>query len=204
MRLGIFGGSFDPVHRGHMLLADCCAEQAELDEVWFVPAAHQPLKPAGPVASNADRLAMLQLVGAEQPKLVASTIEFDRGGVSYTVDTLETIHTQRPDDQLFFLMGADSLADFPNWHRPADICRLATPLVVQRAGLPPPDFQTLEPFVDSQRLEAIRQSLVEMPPTPISSSQIRSLIATRGEWQALVPDAAAGYIESNQLYVDQR
>ena len=105
---------------------------------------------------------------------------------------------------LFFLMGADSLADFPNWHRPADICRLATPLVVQRAGLPPPDFQTLEPFVDSQRLEAIRQSLVEMPPTPISSSQIRSLIATRGEWQALVPDAAAGYIESNQLYVDQR
>lgn len=204
MRLGIFGGSFDPVHLGHLLLAECCCKQAELDEVWFVPTAHQPLKPAGPQVSNLHRLAMLQHACTHQTKFKISTIELDRGGISYSVDTLEAIHARQPDAELFFLMGADSLADLPNWHRPDDICRLATPLVVHRAETDEPNFKALRPLVSAERLDRIRQHQVEMPPTPISSSQIRALIASGGAWQDFVPADVADYIRQHQLYATQR
>jgi len=201
MRLGIFGGSFDPVHLGHLLLADCCLAQTELDEVWFVPIAHQPLKPAGPQASNEHRLAMLQHACAPRSMFKIKTIELDRGGVSYSIDTLEAIRNEHPDAELFFLMGADSLADLPKWHRPTDICRLATPLVVHRAEALEPDFEMLRPLFSTDRLDEIRQHLVEMPPTPISSSKIRTLIAKGGDWQQYVPSKVAEYIFEHQLYV---
>ncbi len=203
MRLGIFGGSFDPVHCGHLLLADCCATQAMLDEVWFVPAAHQPLKPAGPVASNEHRVAMLRLACAERDDFCVSTIEIDRGGISYTVDTLQAIAEQRPESELFLLMGADSLADLPRWHRPEAICRVATPLVVHRAEAPAPDFQVLRHLVADERLVAISQHLVEMPPTPISSSQIRRQVASGEPWQEAVPNQVADYITEQQLYTER-
>ena len=85
MRLGLFGGSFDPVHTGHLVLADSCAGQAALDEVWFVPAVRQPLKPSGPQASDADRLEMLRLALADRPRFEVSQLEIERGGMSYTV-----------------------------------------------------------------------------------------------------------------------
>lgn len=200
MRLGVFGGSFDPVHRGHLLLADCCAVQAQLDEVWFIPTAHQPLKPSGPQASDEHRLAMLRLACSDHPNFVVSSLEIDRGGVSYTVDTLELLHAEHPEAQLYFLMGADSLADLPDWHRPDEICRIATPLVVHRAESPKPDFEVLRTLVDEQRLEAIRNQQVEMPPTPISSSQIRELIASGEPWQEFVPTQVGAYIDEQQLY----
>lgn len=200
MRLGIFGGSFDPVHCGHLLLAECCREQAVLDEVWFVPAAHQPLKPRGPKASNVDRLAMLQRACVDEKSFRVSEIELNRGGVSYTVDTLAAIHAEQPAAELFFLMGADSLADLPNWHRPEEICRLATPLVVDRPGNDVPNFDALGNLVSPERLAAIRQQLVQMEPTPISSSQIRELIGSQGDWKKLVPVAVAEYICQQQLY----
>ncbi len=129
MRLGIFGGSFDPVHRGHLLLADCCAAQADLDQIWFVPTAHQPLKPnGGPTATDAHRLAMLQLACADQPKLKVSSLEIDRGGISYTVDTLKAIRAEQPDaEALFFarsrLPGRFSSLASPHRHLPS--CHLA-------------------------------------------------------------------------------
>ena len=100
-------------------------------------------------------------------------------------------------------MGADSLADLPHWHRPEDICRLATPLVVHRAETPEPDFEVLRTLVDEQRLEAIRNQQVEMPPTPISSSQIRALIASGQPWQEFVPTQVADYIDEHLLYVER-
>jgi nicotinate-nucleotide adenylyltransferase len=200
MRLGLFGGSFDPVHRGHLVLADSCAEQASLDAVWFVPAARQPLKPHGPQASDADRLAMLRLAVADRPRFEVSDVEIARGGVSYTVNTLAELHAEQPDAELFFLMGADSLADFPTWREPEEICRLATPLVVRRAGSPEPEYNVLANLVSAERLAAIRTSQVEMPAVPISSSQIRELIATGGDWQEMAPAAVANYITEHQLY----
>ena len=202
MRLGIFGGSFDPVHRGHLLLADCCAVQAALDQIWFVPTAQQPLKPDGPTATDAHRLAMLQLACADQPKFEVSSLEIDRGGISYTVDTLKAIRAEQPDAELFFLLGADSLADFPVWHRPTDICRLATLLVVRRAGTQEPDFDVLRPLVSPQHLDQIRNQQIQMPPTPISSSAIRQQIATQGNWQDCVTPEVAHYIRQHALYAN--
>ncbi len=200
MRIGLFGGSFDPVHRGHLLLAECCWRQARLDRVEFVPTAQQPLKPRGPVASEADRVAMLRLAIVERREFALSLLEVERGGVSYTVDTLRQFRSEQPDAELFFLMGADSLADFSTWREPAVICDLATPLVVRRAGSPPPDFTALARLVTAERLAEIRALEVEMPATPISSSNIRRLIAEHGEWQALVPETVAAYIGERGLY----
>ena len=202
MKLGIFGGSFDPIHQGHLALADCCARQAGLNELWFVPTAHQPLKPAGPQASDTDRLAMLRLALEDREQYKISDIEIARGGVSYTSTTLAEIKRQQPDAELFFLMGADSLADLPLWHEPERICRLATPLVVCRAGLPEPDFTVLEEIVSTERLAEIRSAQVEMPEVAVSSSEIRALIAEGGDLQEMVPRAVADYIESRSLYRD--
>lgn len=187
MRLGIFGGSFDPVHNGHLRLAECCAEQARLDEVWLVPAAVQPHKPVGPVASNADRLAMLRLAVAERPKLVVSSLEIDRGGISYTVETLRTIRQQRPDAELFFLMGADTLRDLPNWREPEEVVLLATPLVVGRPG---------EPAVETD----IQHVRVEMPPMDISSSELRERFSKGEPCGEAVPVSVAEYIREQRLY----
>ncbi|NOY42347.1 MAG: nicotinate (nicotinamide) nucleotide adenylyltransferase [Planctomycetes bacterium] len=200
MRLGIFGGSFDPVHRGHLVLANCCLEQASLDALWFVPAARQPLKPGGPIATDAHRLAMLEFAASSRPKFEVSTIELDRGGISYTAETLETILQRHPKAELFFPMGADSLADLPHWHRAADVCRLAIPLVVHRAENSQPDFKVLEKIVSTERLEQIRQSQIEMPATPISSTQIRKQIANRADWEDCVLPAVAEYIRQHRIY----
>jgi len=200
MRIGIFGGSFDPVHHAHLRLAECCRRQAALDQVVFVPAAHQPLKPDGPVAAPADRAAMLRLAIADQPKLAVSTCELDRGGVSYTVDTLREFRAAYPEAALYFLMGADSLAEFPAWRDPTEICALATPLVVRRPGAPEPDFDALRPLVSAARLAEIRAAAVDMPPTPVSSSHIRAAVAAGEPWQSLVPTAVADYIVQRRLY----
>src|SRR5690606_11551571 len=103
------------------------------------------------------------------------------------VETLRQLRRETPDAEFFFLMGADALADFPTWREPAAICELATPLVVRRAGTPPPDFDALAAFVSAERLTAIRAHEIEMPATPISSSHIRRLVAEGGDWQSLVP-----------------
>jgi len=200
MRIGVFGGTFDPVHLGHLRLAESCQQQARLDETWFVPAYRQPHKPEGPAASGADRAAMLRLATGGAPGQVVWTGEIERGGVSYTVDTLREIAEREPGAELFFLMGADSLADLPHWREAWAICELAVPLVVRRAGRPEPDFEALAGLVSPARLAEFRAAQVEMPETPISSSEIRRLIAEGVAWQKLVPEAVAAYIEERGLY----
>lgn len=180
MRLGLYGGSFDPVHYGHLEVARCSQQSARLQAVWFIPTATQPLKGCGPVASDGERVAMLELAIAEEASWKVSEIELGRGGVSYTVDTLRQIRKQQPDAELFFLMGADSLHDFGKWREPAEILRLAMPLVVARAGEPEPDFGVLSDICPAEKLVKIQGHQVPMPAIPISSSEIRKL-ASRGE-----------------------
>ncbi|MCA9238997.1 MAG: nicotinate-nucleotide adenylyltransferase [Planctomycetales bacterium] len=186
LMLGIFGGSFDPVHNGHLALARCCREQAQLEEVWLVPTATQPHKPGGPVASGRDRLAMLELALEGEAGLLACSLEIDRGGVSYTVDTLRAVAELRPVEQLFLLMGADTLADLPNWREPDAILQLARPLVVHRPGEATPD--------------ARHATIVEMPSIDVSSSQIRELLAHGEPIHGLTPVLVENYIQQNGLY----
>lgn len=200
MRLGIFGGSFDPVHRGHLALAACCRDQAGLDQVWFVPAARQPLKPAGPQAADDDRCRMIELAIADRPSFRLCRREIDRGGTSYTVDTLRELHAERPDDELFLLMGADSLAELPTWHEAAEILKLAPPLVVHRAGEAEPSFAVLEKVLPPERRAAVRGAVVEMAAMPISSSEIRRRVGSGEPINGLTPTAVVAYIADKQLY----
>jgi len=198
MRIGFFGGSFDPVHNGHLELARCCQRQSALDEVWFTPAAVQPLKQHGPRAPKADRLAMLDLAIAGEPSWRICRHEIDRGGVSYTVDTLRQIHAERPDDELFILLGSDTLKDLPSWREPEEIFRLARPLFVHRAGSPQPEVPAI--VLDSISGGQVVPQAVEMPAMNVSSTEIRSSVAAGEPIDDLVPPAVAEYIVKNGLY----
>ena len=133
MRLGIFGGTFDPIHLGHLILAEQCREACGLDRVWFVVTPSPPHKPGGRTAVE-HRLEMARVATAGHPAFEVSEIETRRPGPHYTVETLEAVRRERPGDELFFLIGADSLADLPHWRDPEGVARLATVVVVNREG----------------------------------------------------------------------
>lgn len=196
MRLGIYGGSFDPVHNAHLAFARTCQQQAKLDEVWFTPTAIQPLKRKGPHATNANRIEMLNLAIGDKPNWRVCSIEIDRGGLSYTVDTLRQIHEELPEAELFFPIGSDALRDVANWREPREIFRMATPLVVCRAGDLPPDFEGLEQLCSARTLP----QPIEMPAMDVSSSEIRRRVAAGQSIDDLVPEAVAAYIEQQRLY----
>lgn len=202
-RLGIYGGTFDPVHYGHLLLAETCREACQLDEVWFVPSAVTPHKQDQSRTPAKQRIEMLELAIAGHTGLKVSTIEIDRGGVSFTVDTLTAIRESQPAAELFFLMGADSLHDFPTWRLPAKICEIATLLVVSRAGSLPPDFEPLKAHVVVEGLTEIRTTQVEMPIVELSSSDIRRRVAAKKSIRFRTPRAVEKYIETERLYLSK-
>jgi nicotinate-nucleotide adenylyltransferase len=204
MRLGIFGGTFDPVHYGHLILAECCREQIALDEVWFLPAAVPPHKQGRELTEGPGRVEMLQLAIGGHPAFEVCRYELERGGVSYTVDTLAEIHRSDPSRELFFLMGADSLRDLRGWKDPARLCQLAIPVVVARAGTPDEalDLSGLAALVSAERLDAIRAHRVVMPTIDLSASDLRKRVAEGRSIRYLTPRAVEKYIEEHGLYRD--
>ena len=143
---------------------------------------------------------MLERAIQGERELQISTVEIDRGGVSFTAETLAAIRSERPEDELLLLMGSDALVDLPRWYRPELVCQLAIPAVVHRAGSAVVDFEPMRTLVTEDRLQEIQSHQVEMPATEISSSQIRALIASGGPWESMVPAPVASYIDDNQLY----
>jgi nicotinate-nucleotide adenylyltransferase len=200
MRLGIFGGSFDPVHYGHLLLAESAREQLALDQVWLIPAAVSPFKIGKEQASAKARLELLELALAGSEHLRASPIEIERGGVSYTIETLTEVARQHAGAALFLLMGADALRDLPSWREPARICELATPAVVRRGGAPEPDFDGLATLVAPGRLAEIRAAQVHMPSIQLSSTDLRTRAAAGQSLRYRTPRAVEKYIETHRLY----
>jgi len=200
MRLGIFGGSFDPVHYGHLLLAESCREQCRLDQVWFLPTAVSPLKQHGPQAADAARLEMLSLAIGGNPGLGICRIEIDRGGISFTVDTLGQLKQQDPARELFFLMGSDSLELFPEWREPRRICELATLVVVERPDSPGFDRAKLAAAIGEEHVARIEAHRVRMPLVGISSSELRARAAEQRSLRYLTPRAVEMLIETQGLY----
>ena len=135
MRIGVFGGSFDPVHIGHLLAAECCREQAGLDRVLFVPAAIQPHKQDRQLASGQYRMEMLTLATGGNDAFAVFGDELERGGVSYTVDTLQQLKSRHPDDDLLLILGPDAFLGLPTWREPQRIIELAEVLPVERESL---------------------------------------------------------------------
>jgi nicotinate-nucleotide adenylyltransferase len=152
------------------------------------------------MASAEDRVAMLELAIAGHEPFLVSRLEIDRGGLSYTVDTLAGLTRQQPGTEWFFLMGTDSLADLPGWREPGRICQLATIVVVVRPSAPPPDFAPLAGIVSPDRLELMRQHVVRMPLVDLSSREIRRCVAEGRSIRFRTPRAVEKYIETHGLY----
>lgn len=200
MRLGIFGGSFDPVHYGHLLLAECCRMQCRLDRVIFVPAAVAPHKKQQQPTAAAHRLEMLQLAIAGHEPFDVSRLEIERGGVSYTVDTLRQLKAEDASRELFLLIGGDSLDDLPTWKEPGEICALATIVVVARPDAAALDFSNLKAMLPADRRANFRGQTVVMPLIELSSSAIRDSVANGASIRFQTPRAVEKYIEVNRLY----
>ena len=183
-RVGVFGGTFDPVHVGHLAIALAALESVPLERVLFVPARRSPLKDRDPLASVSDRVAMLEAAVASEPRFALSPIELDRQGVSYTVDTLEAL---RSEGDLFLILGSDALADLERWREPDRIRKLATILVAGRPGAPEPDPVHGARAFDAPRLD-------------ISSRELRARAARGMSLRYLVPDAVWEHIKERGLY----
>jgi nicotinate-nucleotide adenylyltransferase len=200
MRLGIFGGTFDPVHYGHLLLAECCREQCGLDAVWFLPAAVPPHKRDATLSPAEKRVEMLELAIAGHEAFSVCRYEIDRGGVNYTFETLEHFREEDPSRELFFLLGADMLHDLPHWREPARIIEAAVPVAVRRPGAGALDFTCLAPFASPERLKEIRGYQVEMPEIGFSSTEIRRRSTAGLSIRYQTPRAVERYIETQGLY----
>jgi len=183
-RIGVFGGTFDPVHVGHLAIALAALESVPLDRVLFVPVRRSPLKDRDPLASTADRVAMLETAIAREPRFALSRAELEREGVSYTVDTLEELRSQ---GELFLILGSDALADLARWRAPDRIRELATILVAARPGAPEPDAMHGARTFDAPRLD-------------ISSRELRARAARGMSLRYLVPDAVWEHIKRHGLY----
>ncbi|MCE5303918.1 MAG: nicotinate-nucleotide adenylyltransferase [Planctomycetaceae bacterium] len=199
MRLGLLGGSFDPVHLGHLILAECCRQQCGLDAVWFLPTAVPPHKQDIRLTPAEHRVAMLELAVAGNPAFSVCRCEIDRGGVSYTVDTLERLRDEQPDRELFFLVGADMLLDLPHWRDAVRVCQLATPVAVCRPGCAI-DFEVLRAIASPERIAEIRRCQVEMPEIGLSSTQLRRRVEAGQSIRYWTPSAVEMYIKMHGLY----
>jgi nicotinate-nucleotide adenylyltransferase len=197
-RLGIYGGSFDPVHLGHLLLAETCREECSLDRVLFLPCGQSPHKPNGAIASGLQRAEMLEFAVAGDPRFGVCRIELERSGPSFTVETLRQLRVEQPDSELFFLMGADSLADLPLWREPLAILELATIVAVNRGQRPPPDLASLETRLGPIVRERVR--LVTMPAIELSATEIRERARTSRSLRFRVTRAVEEYIREHGLY----
>lgn len=196
-RVGVFGGSFDPVHVGHLIMAEVLRHTLRIEQVLFLPAARPPHKPAQALADDHHRLAMLRLALEDAPMFAISTLDLERSGFSYTSDTLRIMRDTLPSSaELYLLIGQDSLRDFPTWHAPGAIARLARLGVALRPGV-----EASVAAVNHAVPETIGR--VDVVPTPligVSSRELRATIARGGPYRFQVPPAVAEYIARHDLY----
>lgn len=195
-RIGVFGGTFDPIHIGHLIIATELRHALRLDRLLFVPTGQPPHKADQAVTADADRLAMLELAIAGDPAFEISTLDLERAGPSYTADLLRLLSAQFPDARLFFLMGEDSLRDLPNWHQPDAILALAELGIASRPEI---DLDLADIY---ERLPSARGRVQIVPTTliDISSSDLRQRVRDGRPIRYLVPAAVEAYIMSNNLY----
>lgn len=189
MRLGLFGGTFDPPHVGHLLAATDALEQLPLDRVLFVPAGAQPFKTGAVVASGHQRLEMLRLMVGGDARFGVETLEIERHGLSFTVDTVRTVRAREPRAELFLLIGEDLAAQFATWREPERIREMAEVVVLHRPGIAPAAGEERWPLrrISTRRVD-------------VSSTEIRARVAEGRSVRGFVTDAVADYIESAALY----
>jgi nicotinate-nucleotide adenylyltransferase len=197
MRVALFGGTFDPPHRGHLAIATAAANAFQLDKVLLAPTGRQPLKPEGAAASFADRVAMVKLICLEDPRFTASELDAPHANdaPNYTVDTLTALRKQMPGAHLFNLVGADSFLGLPHWYQSERLLELAEWIVVSRPGFPL-DLQAL-PLTDVQRH---RVHVLQTVHEDISSTDLRTCLEAGQPCENLLLPSISQYIQTHQLY----
>ena len=202
MRVGLFGGSFNPPHVGHLAVAQAVRAALELDEVILIPAARPPHKPDEPdMASPLDRLRMSEALATQDAWLSASDLELSRSGPSYTIDTVRELKADRPEDRFFWLIGADTIGELPTWKDADALLREVDLVPVNRPGHDvEAGLQAVAASLGSDLATGLRERLVTMPPAPVSSTEIRRRALAGEPWDELVPAAVATIIRAEGLY----
>jgi nicotinate-nucleotide adenylyltransferase len=197
VKVGVLGGTFDPPHVGHLVLAEEARVRLGLTRVVWVPAGDPWRKSGAAVSTPEHRLAMVRLAVAGNPAFETSTLETDRSGPSFTVDTLAALHDAEPASELYFIVGADALEDLPNWREPARVIELATLAVAARGGAKPQaaDLDARLPGLGK------RVVWVEMPRIDIQATELRERVASGLSVRYFVPEPVETYIGTHRLYV---
>jgi nicotinate-nucleotide adenylyltransferase len=196
--MAVLGGTFDPIHIGHLMVADVVRERLAPAEVIFVPAGQPWLKAERRISSVADRIEMVRLAIQGNRHYSLSTVETERSGPTYTVDTIRELKSQvSPRDELYFILGWDNLLDLPRWHKPAELISLCKLVAVPRIGFRVPDDTTLEKLLPGLSKRVI---LLDKPEIDISASVIRERVSRGSPITNLVPPAVEAYIKEKGLY----
>ena len=197
-KIGIMGGTFDPIHNGHLLIAENACEQLALDEVRFIPTGRSPHKQGKQITDGAQRLRMVELAIADNPAFVADDRELRSDGLSYSYLTLQEMHKDLPENELYFIMGGDSLRDFKTWYHPELICSCATLVAAIRDDC---DRRHLTAYADElKQLFSADVRLIRTPNLSVASSELRSRVAAGETIRYQVPEAVRVYIEQHHLY----
>jgi nicotinate-nucleotide adenylyltransferase len=222
MRIGIFGGTFDPIHNGHLYVARETRKRMKLDRVVFVPSGHPPHKPAKRIQDSQNRLDMVRLAISNDPYFELSDQEVSRSGKSYAIETLSAFRQRDPDAEIFFILGIDAFLEIDSWKEVDQLLGMCHFVVVSRHGF---SFQQMERLTKPVRMDptilmALDQGrlkrkqvplkagkslfLLKLPPCPISSTQVRERLRARQDMKNLLPDAVKSYILKNRLYQQER
>ena len=199
MNIGVLGGTFDPIHKGHLIVAEEVRDRLNLAVVFFVPAGQPWLKMYSPILAVEHRVQMVRLALADKPFCKLSTIEVERSGPSYTVDTIAELQAQLDaEDELFFILGWDSLAQLPQWREPSRLIAMCHLVAVPRVGYPAPNLKKLGAIIPglSQRI-----MVIDKPRVDISASVIRNRVARGLSVYHLVPEPVNRYIKQHGLYI---
>lgn len=188
MRIGILGGTFDPPHFGHLMIAEEVLHRCRLDAVWFMPSPSPPHKTRFRITPSHHRIEMVKKAITGNERLFLSLAEFERKGPSYTYDTVKTLLTEHPRDRFFFIIGADMVEDLPNWHRADELVRLVTFIGVGRPGF----------SLESQYADHIWE--VDTPEFAMSASFLRERFKKNGNTRYYLPDDVRKYIMEKGLY----
>ena len=201
MNIGVLGGTFDPIHVGHLIVAEATRIQLDLAEVVFMPAGQPWLKANNYISPAGHRVQMVRLAIANKPYFKLSTMEIERAGPSYTVDTITELKGQvGAGDKLFFILGWDNLVQLPKWHAPSRLVKVCHLVAVPRVGYPAPDLNSLEAAIPGLSQSTI---LLETPRIDISASEIRDWVAQGLSIRNLVPEPVEKYITQHSLYIAQ-
>jgi nicotinate-nucleotide adenylyltransferase len=199
MNIGVLGGTFDPVHRGHIIVAEEVRARLNLAEVLFVPTAQTPLKEDSPISATEHRVQMVRLAIADKPYFKLSNIEINRAGLSYTVDTIAELRDRySAENALFFILGWDSLAQLPQWKEPSRLVQMCHLVAVPRPGYSLPDLNSLEASIPGLSRSL---TVLDKPEVDISATEIRERVARGLSIRHLVPEPVGEYIRQHKLYL---